>query len=1234
MNPTLPESRFKALLAPGPAAFALFLLLAASADAATLSITPAAVADNSRGTITLTIGGVPPGASLRVEKHFDLDADGYIDANELPVQGFTVTDGQLPIIGGVRNINVPADDDATANGQIRTEIFMPGVAQIADRASGWFVYRVSSIAGGFEPISARFQVTQTVKAQGFAGKVTHAATGTPLPAMIALIRQNSNEGSVVFADAAGNFTVYGEPGEYALVAAWKGYLCNMSTAAVVLDAGKIVPRNLTLTPGTLTVSGQVLDTNIGLGLPGILVSAESDMGWFSFGFTDPQGWIDTRAVPDSWEFRLDGCSMAAQGYVGFDAPFETHLTNDLVGFSVPVTKANALIYGTIKDDSNQPVFGLTIRAQEASETFQPEGTALTADGDYALGVVGGMTWTVDFDDDEVQAAGYFAPELQVTLAANQAVRRDVVLHKRTATISGRVRSSTGRPVPDLYVWASSTVNGANYHADAQTDADGRFQLGVAAGNWIVGVDCGGDEGLDARGYGCPNSQAVIVTGPNHAIEFVTPALEPGWTYLESAAVNCFYSRQLEAFGGCRPHTWALALGSADPPPGLTVSPQGVISGVPQALGQFDFILEVRDAEGSIFEATYTLDINPPLEIVTASLPDAAVDTPYFGWLESQGGQASQSWTVLANSLPAGLVLDASGQISGTPATAGASTFTVAVSDGCDTATRTLTLVVAGQMQIVTDSPLPTATQNAQYDLELVASGGQAPYAWSRKPGSANLPASLSITPDGHITGVPTATGTFYFILRATDSSLPATSADKTFALTVRAAGPGFPIAVNAGDEYFYGLATDGTNYLVTYTDSAQSSNVAALLVTPTGTLPIPPFRPGRTGGASQAAFGQHVYLMVWEDRTEPAGTDLYAQRLDRNGTALGAPFPVCTAAGEQRLDSRKSLVFDGANFLVVWRDHRSGPANGDVYGLRIAPDGTQVGNELLIAGQPANQGNLGAAFDGTRTLVVWMNQSTAGLESYETWGAFVAKTGDVSAPFKISQSATPRTYQARVACNGSRFLAVWLRDRAPSATHPAAWDLAARLIAADGTLIGPEFPIGPSAGHQVAASPIALGSGFLVHWLDDFGGENPAQKGQILDSLGRPAGQPFLIAPQFDGRVPLGTVTPTTSGLLTFFMYGTWIYQDNLRGPLTDVDIYGQFSARPPRLDTPERLADGTVRVRFEGGQLVNHVLEATTHLDAWQTLLTTSNPTGTVTFLDTSAPTLPARFYRVRLEP
>ena len=149
MNLTTPRLKFGAFSTLTRIVLAASLLLTASAAAATLSVTPPAVDDNSRGKITLNIGGIPAGASLKVEKYYDFDADGQIEADELPVQGFALTDGQLPIIGCVRNINVPGDEDATADGQIRTDVLIPGAGQIAEHASGWFIYRASGNAGGF-----------------------------------------------------------------------------------------------------------------------------------------------------------------------------------------------------------------------------------------------------------------------------------------------------------------------------------------------------------------------------------------------------------------------------------------------------------------------------------------------------------------------------------------------------------------------------------------------------------------------------------------------------------------------------------------------------------------------------------------------------------------------------------------------------------------------------------------------------------------------------------------------------------------------------------------------------------------------------------------------------------------------------------------------------------------------------------------------------------------------------
>ncbi len=97
------------------------------------------------------------------------------------------------------------------------------------------------------------------------------------------------------------------------------------------------------------------------------------------------------------------------------------------------------------------------------------------------------------------------------------------------------------------------------------------------------------------------------------------------------------------------------------------------------------------------DPTNTPKFSAPLFIITASLPNGTVNAPYSAALQSIGGTGSLFWTVFLGSLPAGLTLDsASGAISGTPASAGTSSFTVQVVDASipqKVATRALSITI-------------------------------------------------------------------------------------------------------------------------------------------------------------------------------------------------------------------------------------------------------------------------------------------------------------------------------------------------------------------------------------------------------------------------------------------------------------------------------------------------------------------------------------------------------------
>jgi len=71
---------------------------------------------------------------------------------------------------------------------------------------------------------------------------------------------------------------------------------------------------------------------------------------------------------------------------------------------------------------------------------------------------------------------------------------------------------------------------------------------------------------------------------------------------------------------------------------------------------------------------------------------------------------------------------------------------------------------------------------------LVASGGTGPYSWSITSGS--LPAGLTLSPSGHITGTPDQPGDVTFTARVVDSSFPATQAvSGAVTIAVSAASP-------------------------------------------------------------------------------------------------------------------------------------------------------------------------------------------------------------------------------------------------------------------------------------------------------------------------------------------------------------------------------------------------------------------------------------------------------------
>jgi len=93
---------------------------------------------------------------------------------------------------------------------------------------------------------------------------------------------------------------------------------------------------------------------------------------------------------------------------------------------------------------------------------------------------------------------------------------------------------------------------------------------------------------------------------------------------------------------------------------------------------------------------------------------------------------------------------------------------------------------SGSNLSIAKASLPQGTQSVPYGQSLFASGGTTPYNWSLLSGS--LPAGLTLSSAGLISGTPTAAGVFNFTVQVTDSSNPQQSTGVPLRIVITAPG--------------------------------------------------------------------------------------------------------------------------------------------------------------------------------------------------------------------------------------------------------------------------------------------------------------------------------------------------------------------------------------------------------------------------------------------------------------
>jgi hypothetical protein len=376
-----------------------------------------------------------------------------------------------------------------------------------------------------------------------------------------------------------------------------------------------------------------------------------------------------------------------------------------------------------------------------------------------------------------------------------------------------------------------------------------------------------------------NSSVIPVT--------ITTVALPSDSYIGQP---CEYFRFMQATGGtpfvelgAPPSTTttdSLYIWSAEGmPPGLEMSSDGTISGIPTQLGTFTVVVSAMDISVPPFiaEMTYTSQfayvIKSNLTITTPSVPDAQVLVPYSKQLESTGGIAPLLWSIEAGTLPIGLSLgQGTGMISGVPCTysmqdfAGQFSVTVQVQDSVGalaSRTYTLSLFPASLQFGPLDQPVIYAGQS--YRIDIPVFGGTPPYTLASftDDGMAALdPTSAHALMGGvfefQINVVNSNAGVHSFAVTVNDSA--AGSANKTFYYTVGPQVSSIEVVEAAFDHQWGTGDTTSTAHdiagslggflinqgnVLTVSDFSRSSGLAVKVV-PSGTVALSPPSPAST----------------------------------------------------------------------------------------------------------------------------------------------------------------------------------------------------------------------------------------------------------------------------------------------------------------------------------------------------------------------------------------------------
>ena len=516
----------------------------------------------------------------------------------------------------------------------------------------------------------------------------------------------------------------------------------------------------------------------GAPIPGVLVALYSGSTVVDAGFTNSDGtytFVGRDEIPYTVKlyeplrrFDLPAVSLPVTPVVGDPAAGSvTYKVSPEPIFTSPAPPSTALIgnpfhFTFTASGMPAPTYALASGALPHGLSLGPDGV-LAGTPDQA----GTFTFTVEAANSAGSAtAGPFT----ITVQAPPTVTSGDPPPGVVGTSYHFAFTASGTPAPTFAITAGALPPGLSL----DLDSGALFGSPTDAGTYTFSVSA-------------TNAAGSVTGGPYLLTVNEAPAITSG-APPSAGVVGQPYTFTFTATGTPAP-TFAVTDGAL--PNGLSLGTvSGMLSGSPTVAGTYTFSVRATNVAGSVTGGPYTIVVyssSPKLLTVTSrSLPAAIVGKTYTATLMAVGGVRPYIWSLAKGTLPAGLTLDpASGRITGIPTRAGQTNVTFRVTDAGQpkpqSATATLTLKVSRPLILLSPARLPIGQRGQTYTAAITASGGTGPYAFAQIDGA--LPPGITLAKSGALTGRPTKSGVYVFIVKATDSY--GSSGRRLFFLIVR-----------------------------------------------------------------------------------------------------------------------------------------------------------------------------------------------------------------------------------------------------------------------------------------------------------------------------------------------------------------------------------------------------------------------------------------------------------------